>query len=255
MAEPAPRAAQTRERILAAARAALLEGDGDFELAELARRAGTSVGLPYHRFGSKSGLIAEVVREFYDGVWRAVNLADFDALDWGVRERERLRRLVEFLYAEPLSRLVISTLGRDPQVAALEGERWVEMIEAAARNLGKAQRRGQIAADIDPALTAALINGGIRHAIGLGLAARPRRPKEAMVEEIWGFVRRALGLAPPAKSMPSPPRTPVSATATLTASARAGARPRAASARARRGATAAPPRSRGARAPRGPRIR
>jgi len=226
MTDPAPRVAQTRERILAAARAALLEGDGDFELAELARRAGTSVGLPYHRFGSKSGVIAEVVREFYDGVWRAVNLADFDALDWGVRERERLRRLVEFLYGAERAPGQPDGIGRDPQVAALEGERWVEMIEAAARNLEKAQRRGQIAAELDPALTAALINGGIRHAIGLGLAARPRRSKEAMVEEIWGFIRRALQLAP------------------------AVAKPRAASRQDRRGSKGEESRTRGAAAPR-----
>jgi len=191
---PAQRAEQTRTRILAAARAALLAGGGDFELTDLARRAGTSIGLPYHRFGSKSGLIAQVVGEFYDGIWRAVNLADFPALDWAEREHERLRRLVEYLYAEPLSQLVISTLGRDPQVAALEASRWDELIDAAARNLEKAQRRGQIARDLDPALTAALINGGIRHAIGLGLAKRTRRPKEAMVAEIWNFVSHALRL-------------------------------------------------------------
>lgn len=194
MNQPPPRAEQTRVRILRAARAALIAGDGDFELADLARRAGTSIGLPYHRFGSKSGVIAEVVAEFYDGIWRAVNLADFPALDWGEREHERLRRLVEYLYAEPLSQLVISTLGRDPQVAALESARWAELIDAAARNLAKAQRRGQVAADLDPALTAAMINGGVRHAIGLGLATRPRRPKEAMVTEIWNFISRALRL-------------------------------------------------------------
>jgi AcrR family transcriptional regulator len=191
------RAEQTRTRILRAARAALVAGDGDFELVDLARRAGTSIGLPYHRFGSKSGVIAEVVGEFYDGVWRAVSLADFPALDWGEREQERLRRLVEYLYAEPLAQLVISTLGRDPQVAALEGARWAELIAAAARNLEKAQRRGQVAADLDPALTAAMINGGVRHAIGLGLASRPRRPKDAMVAEIWSFISRALRLEPP----------------------------------------------------------
>jgi AcrR family transcriptional regulator len=206
MIQTAPRAEQTRARILAAARAALLEGGGDFELADLARRAGTSVGLAYHRFGSKSGLIAQVVGEFYDGVWRAVNLADFAPLDWAQREHERLRRLVGFLYGEPLSRLVISTLGRDPEVAALESARWAEMIAAAARNLEKAQRRGQIAADLDPALTAALINGGVRHAIGLGLAARPRRPQAAMVEEIWSFISRALQLAPPARRRAAPRR-------------------------------------------------
>lgn len=226
----APRAEQTRARILQAARAALLAGDGDFELADLARRAGTSIGLPYHRFGSKSGLIAQVVGEFYDGVWRAVNLADFDALDWGERERERLRRLVAFLYAEPLSRLVISTLGRDPEVAALEGTRWAEMIGAAARNLEKAQRRGQIAADIDPALTAALINGGIRHAIGLGLAARPRRPMESMVEEIWSFISRALQLAPQ-----SPSQSPTRGTTTRRRATSQAGRERSADVRRRRG--------------------
>jgi hypothetical protein len=141
-------------------------------------------------------VIAEVVGEFYDGIWRTVNLADFPALDWGEREHERLRRLVDYLYAEPLSQLVISTLGRDPQVAALEGARWAELIDAAARNLEKAQRRGQVAADLDPALTAALINGGVRHAIGLGLATQPRRPKDAMVAEIWNFISRALRLEP-----------------------------------------------------------
>ena len=200
MATPQDRAGQTRARIIAAARAALLEGGGDFELSDLARRAGTSVGLPYHRFGSKSGLIASVVEEFYDGLWAAVNLADFTPLDWAERERERLRRLVHHLYAEPLAGLVISTLARDPEVAGVEAARWKGMIEAAARNLAKAQRRGQIAADIDPALTAALINGGIRHAIGQSLAMRPRRTREAMVEEIWNFISRALRLEVPARS-------------------------------------------------------
>ena len=185
-----------------AARQALLEGGGDFELSDLARRAGTSIGLPYHRFGSKSGLIASIVADFYDGIWRAVNLADFAPLDWAERERERLRRVVDYLYGDPLSGLIISTLARDPEVAALEAARWSALIEVAGRNLAKAQRRGQIAADIDPALTAALINGGIRHAIGLGLATRPRRTHQAMVEEIWNFVSRALRLESPACATP-----------------------------------------------------
>lgn len=200
MPSPQDRAGQTRARIIAAARAALLDGRGDFELSDLARRAGTSVGLPYHRFGSKSGLIASVVTEFYDGIWQAVNLADFAALDWAERERERLRRLVDFLYSEPLAGLIISTLARDPEVAAVEAARWGAMLEASGRNLAKAQRRGQIPADIDTALTAALINGGIRHAIGLGLSTRPRRSREAMVTEIWNFVSRALRLATPTRA-------------------------------------------------------
>ena len=202
MPTPLDRAGQTRLRIMAAAREALLEGGGDFELSDLARRAGTSVGLPYHRFGSKSGLIASIVADFYDGIGRAVNLADFQPLDWAQRERERLRRLVDYLYGDPLSGLIISTLARDPEVAALETARWSAMLEASGRNLAKAQRRGQIGADIDPALTAALINGGIRHAIGLGLARRGRRSRQAMVEDIWTFVSRALRLESTATPKP-----------------------------------------------------
>jgi AcrR family transcriptional regulator len=196
MSTPPDRAGQTRARLMEAAREALLDGGGDFELSDLARRAGTSIGLPYHRFGSKSGLIASIVADFYDGIWRAVNLADFGPLDWAERERERLRRLVDYLYGDPLSRLIISTLARDPEVAALEAARWGALIEASGRNLAQAQRRGQIAADIDPALTAAMINGGIRHAIGLGLSSRPRRTREAMVDELWSFVSRVLRLEP-----------------------------------------------------------
>ncbi len=207
MSTPLDRAGQTRARLMAAARQALLAGGGDFELSDLARRAGTSVGLPYHRFGSKSGLIASIVTDFYDGLWRAVNLADFAPLDWAERERERLRRVVDYLYDEPLSGLIISTLARDPEVAALEAARWSALIEAAGRNLAQAQRRGQLAADIDSALTAALINGGIRHAIGLGLSTRARRTRQAMVEDIWNFVSGALRLELRA-SAPSMARAP-----------------------------------------------
>jgi AcrR family transcriptional regulator len=222
MSTPVDRAGQTRARIMEAARQALLEGGGDFELSDLARRAGTSIGLPYHRFGSKSGLIASIVADFYDGIWRAVNLADFAPLDWAVRERERLRRLVDYLYGDPLSGLIISTLARDPEVAALEATRWSAMIEASGRNLAKAQRRGQIAADIDPALTAAMINGGIRHAIGLGLATRPRRTRQAMVEEIWNFVSRALRLE---AASARPARRSVAASAGVSRGARRRSKP------------------------------
>ena len=51
MALQPERAELSRARIIEAARQVLVEGGGDFELADLARRAGVSVGLPYHRFG------------------------------------------------------------------------------------------------------------------------------------------------------------------------------------------------------------
>lgn len=194
MAQPQERAELTRARIVGAARQALVDGGGDFELADLARRAGVSVGLPYHRFGSKSGVMAAVVTEFYDGIRRAIDLGDFADLDWGRRERERLRRLVDCLYGDPLAAVIIASLGRDPVVATLEANLWSGTIEAAARNLGKAQKRGQISPDLEPTLAAAMICGGVRHAIGLALRDKPRRSQSALVEEIWTFVANALRL-------------------------------------------------------------
>src|SRR3954467_7558325 len=116
MALPPERAELSRARIISAAREVLVEGGGDFELAELARRAGVSVGLPYHRFGSKAGVMGAVVTEFYDGIRRAIDLRDVADLDWSVRERERLRRLVDYLYGDPLAEVIISSLGREPEV-------------------------------------------------------------------------------------------------------------------------------------------
>src|SRR4029079_18638617 len=116
-----------------------------FELQDIAKRARVSVGLAYHRFGSKAGLIAAVVEHFYDELERAIDLGDFRVQDWAVRERERLSRLVRFLYRDELATVVLSTLTRDPQVAVVESERWHKLIDAAARNLGRGQSRGQVA--------------------------------------------------------------------------------------------------------------
>jgi AcrR family transcriptional regulator len=197
MAQQPERAEQSRARIIEAARQVLVEGGGDFELTDLARRAGVSVGLPYHRFGSKSGVMAAVVTEFYDGIRRAIDLGDFAELDWDVRERERLRRLVEYLYGDPLAAVIISSLGRDPEVAALEATLWSETIEAAARNLAKAQQRRQVATGLEPSLAAAMICGGVRHAVGLALRQKPRQSRGALVQEIWKFVSNALRLDEP----------------------------------------------------------
>ncbi|WP_050625577.1 TetR/AcrR family transcriptional regulator [Bradyrhizobium viridifuturi] len=55
----------TRDRLLAAAQQELIEGHGHLEMQAVAKRARVSVGLAYHHFGSKAGLIAAVVEDFY----------------------------------------------------------------------------------------------------------------------------------------------------------------------------------------------
>ena len=190
------RARRSRAVLIDAAAAALVDGKGAFEIQDVARRAHVSVGLAYHRFGSKAGLIAAVVDHFYDELERAIDLGDFGEEDWTVRERERLSRLVRFLYGHDLASIVFSTLTREPQVAVVEAERWRDLIDAAARNLRGGQSRGEVSRHHDPGVTGAMILGAVRHAVGHALAAKPRPTAAALTTELWTFIARGLGLEP-----------------------------------------------------------
>jgi AcrR family transcriptional regulator len=83
--------------LIEAAVAAQMHGNGDRERQDIARRAQVSAGLEYRRFGSKSGLIPAVVDHFYDQLGQAIDLGDFHEQDWGIREKKRVSRLVNFL--------------------------------------------------------------------------------------------------------------------------------------------------------------
>lgn len=192
MAKIIDRAQRSRAVLIEAAATALVAGNGSFELRDVARHAGMSIGLAYHRFGSKAGLIAAVVDHFYDRLEASIDLADFAELDWAAREYERLSRLVRFLYTDELATIVLSTLTREPQVAVVEGERWRDLIEAAARNLRKGQERGQIEARHDAGILAALVLGAIRHGVGQALAANPRPSATVLTTELWTFISRGL---------------------------------------------------------------
>ena len=56
----------TPERLIRATQAELIHGQGRLEMQAVAKRAKVSVGLAYHHFGSKAGLIAAVVEGFYN---------------------------------------------------------------------------------------------------------------------------------------------------------------------------------------------
>src|SRR5690349_13406419 len=56
----------TPERLIRAAQEELIQGHGLLEMQAVAKRAKASVGLAYHHFGSKAGLIAAVVEAFYN---------------------------------------------------------------------------------------------------------------------------------------------------------------------------------------------
>lgn len=198
--EPESRVAETRRRILDAAAAALEAGQGTFEIGDVARRAGVSVGLSYHHFGSKAGLVAAVVEDFYARFEAAVmDINPKPGADWGERERLRLERLVAFHYGEPLAPVILTRLSREPEVAAVEAERIDRHIALAARNIEIAQARGEIPAELDTHLLGAMILGGLRQAVGQALAA-PKRPARAkLADQLWDFIAAAARFRAPKK--------------------------------------------------------
>ena len=90
-----PKAPESRRRLLDAAAAELVARDGRLEVAPVAARAGTSVGLIYRNFGSKAGLLAAVVDDFYDRYDAQVFDAPLAGLPgWAARERARLEQFL-----------------------------------------------------------------------------------------------------------------------------------------------------------------
>lgn len=191
------RSKRSRDRLIQAASDALVAGEGNFELQNVARRAGVSVGLPYHRFGSKAGLVAAVVGRFYDEIQAVLSLTDVTEQDWARREQVRLSKLVGFLYANPLAGIIISTLSREPEVAAVESARWSDLITLTASNIRKGQQRGQLPQHYDAETLSALICGGVRHAAGQALAATPRPSQARLTGQIWTWIRSGLQLPAP----------------------------------------------------------
>lgn len=199
MARVSVRGSATRRRLLEAAAAELVAGGGTAEVAAIAVRVGVSVGLIYRHFGSKAGLLAAVVGDFYDRLDAGVlNVDPAPGSDWATRERIRVERDVAFHYAEPLAPVVLGRLSREPEVAAVEA-RWIAReIELAARNLERGQCSGEIPADLDPGLAGAMVLGGIRQALGAVLSRAAPPPQALVAEELWRFVAAAVRCAPSA---------------------------------------------------------
>ena len=193
------RGAATRRRLLEAARTELVERDGALEVASVAARLPVSVGLLYRYFGSKAGLVAAVVDDFYDRLVAEVSAADaMTGADWAARERRRTELSVSFHYREPLAAVILSRLSREPTVAAVEVRRIARLVEDAARGLERGQRRGELPPDIDARTIGAMLIGGFRVAMGEALTRPVRPPQPLLVEELWRFVVHGVRFTPEA---------------------------------------------------------
>jgi AcrR family transcriptional regulator len=186
----------TRERLVRAAQDELIRGRGRLEMQAVAKRGHVSVGLAYHHFGSKAGLIAAVVEDFYNSLDDAAfSGARLPSGSWVVRERARIGAYVAFHYAHPFAPLVIGALSRAPEVLDVETAFTNRQLAAGARMLEKAQRDGIVSSAIDAHLTIALMIGGIRQALIGSLMRVPRPDPERLTHDIWSFIAAALRLS------------------------------------------------------------
>jgi AcrR family transcriptional regulator len=185
----------TPERLIRAAQDELIHQGGLLEMQAVAARAKVSVGLAYHHFGSKAGLIAAVVQSFYDRLEDvAFNPTKLTSSDWAGREKERIAAYIAFHYDHPFAPIVVGPLSRAAEVLDVELAFTKRQLVAGAYNLRAAQRQGAIPGDFDPRLTIALMIGGIRQALIGALVSGKRPAREALTEKIWAFITGALRL-------------------------------------------------------------
>ncbi len=179
-----------RRHLLAAATRALLASEGRMELAAVVTEAGTTSGAVYHHFGSRAGLLRAVVDELHDRLDAEILLPQMPGGTWSERERERIRRLVDAAYREPLAPVLLGLTLREPDVALADAERTARLAGLAAQNLRLAQADGEVRPDVDPDVTGAVIMGGLRQALGQALAAAQRPPAAQLAEDLWRVVDR-----------------------------------------------------------------
>ena len=188
-------------RLMQAAEAELIDNGGHMEMLAVAKRAGVSVGLAYHHFGSKTGLLAAVVDQFYAPL-RDISFGDAIALDqdWAAREKARTRAFIEYFYDHPFAPLIAGRLGREPEVCDIERHHMDALLEEGARNLAQGQRQGVVSPDIVPEVVIGLLMGGLRQAIDTAILMQKRPKKEILLDQIWAFFERGMGLATPGRT-------------------------------------------------------
>lgn len=186
----------TRARLLEAAVDELIERDGALEVASVAARADVSVGLLYRYFGSKAGLVATVVADFYDRSLKEIAEGDDRGADWATRERGRTERSVAFYYREPLAPIVLTLLAREGEVAAVEARFIAKLVDDASRSVQRGQRHGEIPEELDARMIGAMLMGAFRVAIAEALTRRRRPLESALVDEMWRFVVAGVRFAP-----------------------------------------------------------
>lgn len=183
--------AQTRARLLKAAAQEMVAARGQLDVAAVAERAGTSIGLTYRYFPSKGALAAAVIGDFFDRC-DEVLMARIDADSWLDREHRRLELVVAFHYAEPLAPVAVGHLATDPEVAETVLERQSHQAALMAAILAQGQGLGVVRRDLDASIGAVMLMGALREALQLALAAGNAIGAKQLTDQVVGFLDAAL---------------------------------------------------------------
>jgi AcrR family transcriptional regulator len=187
----------TRQRLLDAARERAVASGGHFEIADVAAAAGVVPSLVHRYFGSKSGLVAALVDDFFDRFHAEVLDLELDRQgDWARHERLRLEAGVRFHYREPFAVVLYGALARDPEIARREADRIAAVVERAARSIRKGQKAGELPAGVDPGLAGAAMFGAMRLVMVEALTRRKRPAPERVIEVLWRQVAASVQIDP-----------------------------------------------------------
>lgn len=186
---------ETAHKLIHAAEEELLRNDGTMEMSAVARHAGVSVGLAYHHFGSKTGLIAAVVDLFYEPL-RDILLGTAIPLEleWAAREQSRTSAMVDHYYDSKLAPLIAGRLAREPEVLDIETAHMNALLQLGAKNIAQGQKQGLVDATLDPQVTVNLLMGGVHLALDQAVLAKKRPSRPQLKKQIWQFISHALRL-------------------------------------------------------------
>lgn len=184
---------ESSQKLLDAAEKELIDSHGVLEMSKVAKLAGVSIGLAYHHFGSKTGLIAAVVDRFYTPL-RTIGIGDEIPLElkWQEREKARTAALIDYYYSHPLAPLIVGRLAREPEVQDIENAHMDSLLELGTRNLVQAQKAGIVNPDLSPPTTVAMLMGGLSMAIRQAVLAPDRPNADTLLHQLWLFVEKAI---------------------------------------------------------------
>ena len=184
----------TRQRILTAARREIVLGNGDLEVANVAKRAGVSDGLTYYHFGNKSGLINAIVNDFYTHFDDKVAGVPFEGETWAEREQARVNAMVTLFYEDPVAMIAVTRLRTDPTFAEEEAERNSRLEQLGASNIASAQKARELDPSLNPLMMASMLLSGVMAGVRVALTASPPLTLAQAQRSVWNFVARAVGL-------------------------------------------------------------